>query len=158
MNKWFDSVDSKRSTVIIEKSKYKQLIKDIRPLFLETFGEYTQIINKFDQLNKMSINKSMELFFEEINVEMGDIERNAIYSRNKPVHGNDMGTETFSDIMIYSEIYRIILNRVILTLLDYNGDYILNNFVASIPITNKIPFSLDELKNNIYEIKYYDID
>lgn len=158
MNKWFDSVDSKRSTVIIEKSKYKQLIKDIRPLFRETFGEYAQIINKFDQLNKMSINKSMELFFEEINVEMGDIERNAIYSRNNPVHGNDMDTKTFSDIMIYSEIYRIILNRVILTLLDYNGDYILNNFVAPIPITNKLPFSLDELKNNIYEIKYYDID
>ena len=158
MNKWFDSINSKRSTVIIEKSKYKQLIKDIRPVFLETFEGHTQIINNFNQLNILSINKSIELFFEEINLEMGDIEKNALYSRNDPVHGNDIDHDTFSDLMIYVEIYRIILNRVILKLLDYNGDYILNNFVAPIPITNKLPFSLDELKNNIYEIKYYDID
>ena len=67
MNKWFDSINSKRSTVIIEKSKYKQLIKDIRPVFLETFEGHTQIINNFNQLNILSINKSIELFFEEIN-------------------------------------------------------------------------------------------
>ena len=158
MNKWFDSENSKRNTRIIEKSKYKRLIKDIRPIFLETFKEHTQIINNFNQLNRLSINKSMELFLEEINVEMGDIEKNAISSRNNPVHGNDIDSETFLDIRIYSEIYRIILNRVILTLLDYNGDYLLNNLIEPIPITNKLPFSLDELKNNIYEIKSYDIE
>lgn len=109
MNKWFDSINSKRSTVIIEKSKYKQLIKDIRPVFLETFEGHTQIINNFNQLNILSINKSIELFFEEINLEMGDIEKNALYSRNDPVHGNDIDHDTFSDLMIYVEIYRIIL-------------------------------------------------
>lgn len=60
--------------------------------------------------------------------------------------------------MIYAEIYRIILNRVILTLLDYKGDYILNNLIKHIPVTNKLPFSLDELKNDIFEIKYYDTE
>lgn len=158
MNKWFDSINSKRSTVIIEKSKYKQLIKDIRPVFLETFEGHTQIINNFNQLNRLSINKSIELFFEEINLDMGDIEKNALYSRNDPVHGNDIDHDTFSDLMIYVEIYRIILNRVILKLLDYNGDYILNNLIEPIPVTNKLPFSLDELKNDIYEIKYYDTE
>lgn len=158
MNKWFDSINSKRSTVIIEKSKYKQLIKDIRPVFLETFEWHTQIINNFNQLNRLSINKSIELFFEEINLDMGDIEKNALYSRNDPVHGNDIDHDTFSDLMIYVEIYRIILNRVILKLLDYNGDYILNNLIEPIPVTNKLPFSLDELKNDIYEIKYYDTE
>lgn len=158
MNKWFDSQNSKQNTRIIEKSKYKQLIKDIRPLFLETFGEHAQIIDNFNQLNRRSINKGRELFFEEINLEIGDIEKNAIYSRNDPVHGNDIDHDTFSDLMVYAEIYRIILNRVILTLLDYNGDYILNNQIKPIPVKNKLPFSLDELKKDIYEIKYYDTE
>ena len=147
-----------QNTRIIEKSKYKQLIKDIRPLFLETFGEHAQIIDNFNQLNRRSINKGRELFFEEINLEIGDIEKNAIYSRNDPVHGNDIDHDTFSDLMVYAEIYRIILNRVILTLLDYNGDYILNNQIKPIPVKNKLPFSLDELKKDIYEIKYYDTE
>lgn len=38
---------------------------------------------------------------------MGDIEKNALYSRNDPVHGNDIDHDTFSDLMIYVEIYRI---------------------------------------------------
>lgn len=158
MNKWFDSENSKHDGRIIEKSKYQQLIKDIRPLFLEKFKEHPQIIDNFKQINRRSINKRRELFFKEINLEIGSIEKNAIKSRNNPVHGNDIDNETFSDIMIYAEIYRIILNRIILTLLDYKGDYILNNLTESIPLKNKIPFSLDELKNNIYEIEFYDIE
>ena len=158
MNKWFDSENSKHEGRIIEKSKYQQLIKDIRPLFLEKFKEHPQIIDNFKQINRRSINKRRELFFKEINLEIGSIEKNAIKSRNNPVHGNDIDNETFSDIMIYAEIYRIILNRIILTLLDYKGDYILNNLTESIPLKNKIPFSLDELKNNIYEIEFYDIE
>ena len=158
MNKWFNSGNSKRKTVIIEKPKYKHLINDIRPLFEETFKEHHQIINNFNQLNRLSINKRMELFLEELNLEMGDVEKKAIYSRNKQVHGKDIDSETFSNIIIYSEIYRIIINRVILRVLDYNGDYILNNLVEPIPIINKLPFSLDELKNNIFKIKSYDIE
>ena len=44
------------------------------------------------------------------------------------------------------------------TQLCNNGDYILNNLVEPIPIINKLPFSLDELKNNIFKIKSYDIE
>lgn len=139
MNKWFNSKNSKRNTTIIEKSEYKKLIKDIRPSFEKKFKGYNQIINNFNQLNKLSINKSIELFFEELNVEIGDLEKNAIYSRNDYVHGNDIDTENCLDIKIYSEIYQIIINRLILILLDYNGDYIFNNQEKPIPVTNKLP-------------------
>lgn len=157
MNNWFKSENPKHDTVIIEKSKYKKLIKDIKPLILETFKENQQIINNFNQLNKLSINKSMELFFEELNIELGDVEKDTILSRNKLVPGNYIDTKTFEDIIIYSKIYHIILNRAILILLDYDGDYILNNQIEPIPIRNKLPYSLEELKNNIFKIKTYNI-
>ena len=158
MNKWFKSANSKRKTRIIEKSTYKKLIKDIRPIFEEKFGECELIMNNFNQMNELSINKSFERFFKEIGLKVGDVEIEAIKSRNDPVHGNDLDTETICNLIVYSKIYQVMLNRVILILLNYEGEYVFTNLIQPILISDKIPYTLETLRDEVFEIKYYDIN
>ena len=155
--KWLKSENSKRKTTIIDKSEYKHQIKEIKSLFLEKFSEHKPLIDKFNQLNTVSINKSFERFFEEIGMEIGEIEHEAINSRNNPAHGNDIGTEDFHDLIICADVYRIILNRVILLLLDFDGEYVMDK-LNHFPIFNAIPYSLEEMKNDVYQLKSHTIE
>lgn len=157
-NKWFESQNSKSKGVIIDKPLYKILIKDVKELFLLIFGECQSHVDNFNQLNKLSIRKGFETFFSEIGMEVGDIELDALKARNDPVHGNDMNTETYCNLIIYAEVYQIIVNRVILMLLDYEGLYSVHDSVEPMCIYDKIPYSLEELRDEIYEMKYYEID
>ena len=156
-NKWLESENSKRKTTIINKSEYKCQIKEIKKLFLDKFAEHKPLVDKFHQLNKLSINKSFERFFEEIGMEIGDIELEAIKSRNNPVHGNDINTKEYLDLIVCADVYRIILNRVILLLLDYDGEYVINK-MNHISIYDKIPYSLEEMRDNIYQLESYTIE
>lgn len=157
-NKWFKSQNLKSKEVIINKSLYKILIKDFKEIFLLIFSECPLLVNNFNHINKRSIRKGFEIFFEEIGIEMGDIEFDALKARNNPAHGNDIDTETFSNLIIYTDVYQIIINRVILTLLDYDGLYLIHNSVQPISIHDKIPYSLEKLRDEIYEIKNYEIE
>ena len=144
--------------MIIDKTLYRVLIKDIKKSFDLIFGECKMIKDNFSGLNRLSINKSFEVFFKEIGVDFGELELGAIKARNNPVHGNDINNETYRDLIIYTEIYQILLNRVILTLLGFDGLYHINDFVDPVLISEKIPYSLEELRDDIYQLKTYKID
>ena len=116
------------------------------------------IKDNFSRLNNLSLNKSFEVFFEEIGMDFGEVELGAIKARNDPVHGNDIETETRRDLIIYTEVYQILVNRVILTLLDFDGPYHITDFADPVQISDKIPYSIEELRDNIYRLKTYDID
>ena len=156
-NKWLESENSKRKTTILDKSEYKRQIKEIRSLFLDKFSEHKPLVDKFNGLNTLSINKSFERFFDEIGMKIGDIEREAIKSRNKPVHGNDITTEDYLDLIVCADVYRIILNRVILLLLDFDGEYVIDKR-NHISIYDKIPYSLKEMRDDIYQLESYTIE
>lgn len=157
-NKWFNSQNSKSKGVIINKSLYRILIKDIKNSFDLIFGECKMINDNFGGLNRLSLNKSFEVFFKEIGMDFGEVELGAIKARNDPVHGNDINDETYRDLIIYTEVYQILLNRVILTLLGFDGLYHINDFVGPVQISEKIPYSLEELRDDIYQLKSYEID
>ena len=154
---WFKQKKYKENTTIIDKNIFRKSIKDIKKQFDEKFGDNPEIIGKFNQLNNRSINKSFEYFFKDINMEIGDIEKKTLQYRNKPVHGNDVYSESYLDLIIYSELYHIILNRVILILLGYDGEYILENHIQS-NVYKALPYSFDEIKDGIYHFKIFSID
>ena len=156
-NKWLKSENSKRKTTILDKSEYKHKIKEIRLLFLDKFSEHKPLVDKFNELNKLSTNKSFERFFDEIGMEIGDIEHEAIQSRNNPVHGNDINTEDYLDLIVCANVYRIILNRVILLLLNFDGEYVIDKMNHT-SIYNKIPYSLEEMRDDIYKLESYTIE
>lgn len=157
-NKWFDSKNSKSKGVIIDKHLFKILIKDIKSSFNLIFGDCKMIKDKFGELNRLSINKGFEVFFKEIGMEFSEVELGAIKARNNPVHGNDIDTETYRDLIIYTEVYQILVNRAILTLLGFEGLYHIHDSVTPVQISDKIPLSLEELRDDIYQLKTYDID
>lgn len=157
-NKWFESQNSKSKGVIIDKPLFKILIKDIKNSFDLIFDECKMLKDNFGGLNRLSINKGFEVFFEEIGMEFSEVELGAIKARNNPVHGNDIDTETYRDLIIYTEVYQILVNRVILTLLDFDGLYHVHDFAEPVQISDKIPYSLEELRDDIYQLKTYDID
>ena len=157
-NKWFDSKNSKSKGVIIDKPLFKIIIKDIKHSFNLIFSDCKMIKDNFSRLNNLSLNKSFEVFFEEIGMDFGEVELGAIKARNDPVHGNDIETETRRDLIIYTEVYQILVNRVILTLLDFDGPYHITDFADPVQISDKIPYSIEELRDNIYRLKTYDID
>ena len=157
-NKWFESVNSKSRGVIIDKPLFKILIKDIKNSFNLIFDECQMIKDNFGGLNRLSINKGFEAFFEEIGMDFGEVELEAIKARNMPVHGKDIDTETYRKLIIYAEVYQILVNRVILTLLDFDGLYNIHDFVDPVQILEKIPYSLEELRDDVYQLKTYDVD
>lgn len=157
-NKWFDSKNSKSKGVIINKPLFRILIKDIKHTFNLIFNECNMIKDNFGKLNQLTINKGFEVFFEEIGMEFGDVELGAIKARNNPVHGNDIDTETYQDLIIYTEVYQILVNRTILILFGFEGSYHITDFVEPVQISDKIPYSLEELRDDIYQNKTYDID
>ena len=116
------------------------------------------IKDNFGGLNRLSINKGFEAFFEEIGMDFGEVELEAIKARNMPVHGKDIDTETYRKLIIYAEVYQILVNRVILTLLDFDGLYNIHDFVDPVQILEKIPYSLEELRDDVYQLKTYDVD
>lgn len=67
--------------------------------------------------------------YEEIGMEFSEVELGAIKARNNPIHGNDIDTETYRDLIIYTEVYQILVNRVILTLLSFEGLYHIHDSV-----------------------------
>lgn len=154
---WFKSKNSKQKTKILDKNEYDDLIKDIKKEFYNLFRNHKELLYNFNQLNRRSINKSFELFFEEINMEISDIEKKAISYRNKPVHGNDIYSEDYSEMIIYSEVYHVIVNRVILSLLGYDGPYYMNNIIQS-KVQKGLFYSFEELKEDIFQIKSYEND
>lgn len=157
-NKWFKSENSKSRGVIIDKPLFRILIKDIKNSFNLIFGECDQIKDNFGGLNMLSINKGFETFFEEIGIDFGEVELGAIRARNNPVHGNDIDSETYRELIIYAEVYQVLVNRVILTLLDFDGLYNIHDFVDPVQILEKIPYSLEELRDDVYQLKTYDVD
>lgn len=157
-NKWFESENSKSRGVIIDKPLFRILIKDIKNSFNLIFDECQMIKDNFGGLNRLSLNKSFETFFEEIGMDFGEVELGAIKARNNPVHGNDIDTETYLELIIYADVYQILVNKVILTLLDFDGLYNIHDFVDPVQISQKIPYSLEELRDDVYQFKTYDVD
>lgn len=141
------------NNTIIPKKEYKNRVKSIKESFYKEFENETQLKNNFNQINRKSINANFLSFFDEIGIKVGELEKAAIKYRNKPVHGNDLN-KCFDEVIIYSIIYHSLVNRCILKLLHFNGQYNISTLINPIDLSDEIPYSINELKN-IFEIKSF---
>lgn len=158
MNNWIDSFKHKNKSFIMDKEEFNSLIKDIKPKILENFKDEKPIIDNFSRLNVKSINLKLKTFFEDLGIELGDIEIKSLSYRNKPVHGYDLSSEDYLKLCVYSDMYQVLVNRVILTLLDFDGEYIFHNLAEPINISDKISYSIDQLIDNVYQFKSFNVD
>jgi hypothetical protein len=74
----------------------------------------------------MSSNESLEFFFDEINLPVGEVERGAIQARNPMAHGSSvLFDEAAHEQMLRDTFaYRTLFNRILLKILGYEGDYV----------------------------------
>lgn len=68
---------------------------------------------------KQVVNKKVDFFLEELELETGNVEKDARSYRNKPAHGHLLDDEGLFKLMYLTDAYRTLLNRIILKILNY---------------------------------------
>jgi hypothetical protein len=149
MDSWFRINKSKSMGSCIPSEEFKKLgyciaedIKSIedkinkfkigneKPIDLkENSMKYIDVLqnklkNFFNNLNQMPISKKYEIFFEEIGLKIGQIEKKAIKERNKMAHVRDVhNREEYREIVQLTYAYQTLFHRAFLKILDYKGNY-----------------------------------
>ena len=113
----------------LSKDNYLRLIENE----IESIGKKLKsmeggqiILNKILGAFRKGPNEKMNVFFNEIGLSIGKLERKALNLRNKMAHSSkDYSCEkdAFNDLIL-SRAYEILFNRVLLKLIGYEGYYI----------------------------------
>jgi hypothetical protein len=125
---WFKSNKSKTQGVYLPKKQFDNLLKEdfenINKKIIDIeFND--RILRRMKNSFQMGANESLDFFFEEIGLLVGEIERKAIKLRNAMIHDKHGSTDSeLEEIYFYSKVYRSLYNRVFLKLLNYDGNYI----------------------------------
>jgi hypothetical protein len=126
MKGWFASNQSKTKAVYMSVEDFRKVFADAIEMFRTTaegvkYGD--RILRKISGANAMSVNERFDTFFEEIELAVGEGEAAVIRSRNISAHGTKSDRHPH-DLVVLGSGYRTLLNRVILKLLGFNGQYI----------------------------------
>ncbi|MFC7677512.1 hypothetical protein [Paenibacillus sp. GCM10028914] len=125
---WFKSNKSKTKGVYLPKSQFDQLLN-------ESFEEIERKLSGLEYADRMlrrmkgsfnmGVNESLDFFFDEIGLPIGDVDKKAIAARNAMIHDKHGTSEEALDLIIfYSKVYKTLFHRVFLKLLSYDGSYI----------------------------------
>lgn len=124
--KWFKSNKTKTSGVYMKKKVFEELLSDCFSN-IETKldgNQYSErILGKIKRTYNMGVNERLEVFLEEIGLNVSEGEKRAIKFRNTMVHDNP-SYEDIGDLLSLSKSYEVFFNRVFLKILEYEGRYI----------------------------------
>jgi hypothetical protein len=126
MNAWFKSTKTKSRGVYIPRADFDVLLAaelDVAAAKLKGKPYAERIERRMRGAFNMGANDRYEIFIEELELPLDEGERNAIRGRNSPAHGGGSNQNLEADVRL-SWAYRVLLNRVILHLLGYNGEYV----------------------------------
>ena len=132
-NSWYRSNKTKSRGVYMPKKEFDKLlscdfdsIKSKLDCFdfgkNEDFGD--RILRRVQNTFQMGVNERIHFFFDEIELNIGEIEERAIRSRNDPAHGNIIKSEEWEKIVNSTNAYRTLFNRTILKILGFDRNYI----------------------------------
>jgi hypothetical protein len=148
LNGWFKYKTSQSKGVYLEKEVFVTLLKDeienMRRKLEENFkGESStedskaeKIINNVLRAYQFGTMERYRIFFKEINLPIDISEWEAIKARHKFVHGEiQFDKADWNSVLQKVNTFETLLNRVLLRLLGYSGDYIDR---SRIPWNNKV--------------------
>lgn len=127
---WFKSSFSISKGKYIDDSNFEPIIRNLLPNIKEqlNMNKYSDsIINRIRSANQISFSQKDSIFFEELDIEYGEIEKFAWKSRNSVVHGGI--SNNIAKLTFMNRAYHTLINRVILHLLGIKEyiDYTTNN-------------------------------
>lgn len=125
---WFKSKKSKTKGVYLPKKEFDEILNDNfdeieHKLKGHKYAE--RILRRMKGSFNMGVNESLDFFFEEIGLPIGEVEKKAIKARNSIIHDKHGSTdEKMEEIIFYSKVYKTLFHRVFLKLLSYDREYI----------------------------------
>lgn len=125
---WFKSKKSKVKGVYLPKKEFDSLLKDELIKINEKLKniEYgDRINNRIRNTFNLGVNERLQFFFDEIGLELGEVENKAIRARNIMTHSSTGDSyEEIKEMIDLTNAYKTLFNRVFLKILSYNGKYI----------------------------------
>lgn len=121
--KWFESDRSLSHGKIIEAKEYNNIISNELLTIKEKLVKYPEIYSNIENSYKISGRKKVDLFLDELEIEVGASEDKARKYRNIPAHGQEMSDKTRFKFVYVTDIYRSFLNRILLKLLGFHSYY-----------------------------------
>lgn len=127
MTAWFKSTKTKSSAKYMPDAQWSGLAT--KPLAelktaLGTYPTADRILRRASGANNFGVNERFERFFEEIGLQVGDVELAAINARNKAAHGGTFTPAQYQWLADTVRAYQTMISRVILRLLEWPGLYI----------------------------------
>ena len=88
------------------------------------YGE--RMANRIKSAYNFGANESTEFFFKELGLAIGPTEQSALKARNPMAHGssNLLDPARYQETIDNTLAYRALFNRVLLKILDYEGEYV----------------------------------
>jgi len=142
LNAWYKSKKSKSRGIYLSKKEFEIIMekyhnsieKDLKKYFdskknheisLKDNPDITdRIFRRILNAYQMGSNEKIDFFFkEEIGLQIGEIEKKTMKYRNKPVHGNSSKEERYK-LLEMTYAYQTLVNRAILKILSYDGEYV----------------------------------
>jgi hypothetical protein len=147
VNGWFKYKTSQSKGVYMEKKVFAALLKDeieiMRKRLEENLSENPtgdskaeKIINNVLRSYQFGTMERYRIFFKEINLPVDTYEWDAVKARHKFVHGETQFDKTDWNLVLRQvNTFETSLNKVLLSLLGYSGDYIDRSMI---PWNNKV--------------------
>lgn len=120
----------KQAYTYFKSKEFKTLIEDeIESIKTKLAGhKYSDmLLNKINTLNNFGGGEKLRIMFDLIGLPVGDVENKAMKSRNAMAHTTSSGEMDKVDmerIIKHSHAYVVLVNRIILKILGYAGNYI----------------------------------
>ena len=123
----------------LSEEEFEELIGEELEKINEKLSKYPKLLNNLNNSYKKKGTSNFDEVFNKLDLQIGEIEDNAIRYRHIPAHGQKMKQKTKIKFPILVAVYRTLLNRCILKSLNYNEDYFDVVSHCNRPINESIP-------------------
>lgn len=126
---WYASKGSKSRGIYMPKREFDELLEDELAAVEEKLREVEhgdRIVRRMRGTHQFGSNESVEFFFEELGLPVGEAERLAMKARNPMAHGSTalLDAAKLQEMVDATMTYRTLFNRVLLKLLGHEDDYV----------------------------------
>ena len=130
---WFKSEKSSSGGKYLQDKKFLEVMVKHLSAIESELGSHMlkkKIINNLKNANHFTLQEESSVFFEEIGLKIGEVEKEIIRQRHKSIHGELRGRDYQKLVFMTYGAYSL-LNKIVLKLLGYEGlfvDYSSYNF------------------------------
>ena len=125
---WILSPHYKGEKTYVKKEDYEKFYLNLLPTLKENFSQckhYEKLESTIRNANNIGTNHRIMIFLNSLGLELGSEEKKAMNQRNSLMHDQkNVSIEFIDNIKYYTNVYKSFFHRVILKMLEYDGNYV----------------------------------